>query len=92
MTECPLSGVVRTATAVLCRIRPLPLDGPGTEALMVGVVASKMAVLDQTASGVTAAVVDVFVLAHSLDVAISQVSMCFGSIVDGVRGLPGGLQ
>lgn len=65
MTECPLSGIVCTIAAILCRIRPLPLDRPGAEALMVWVVAGKVAVLDQTASDVTAAIVDIFVLAHS---------------------------
>jgi len=64
MTKSPLSSIVRAVAAILCGIRPLSLDGPGTEALMVGIVAGKVAVLDQTAGGVTAAVVDVFVLAH----------------------------
>ena len=64
MTKSPLSGIVRTVATVLCRIRPFSLDGPGAEALMVGVVAGKVAVFDQTADGVTAAIVDVFVLAH----------------------------
>jgi hypothetical protein len=65
MTKSPLSGIIRAVAAILCRIRPLSLDGPGAEALMVWVVAGKVAVFDQAAGGVTAAVVDVFVLTHA---------------------------
>jgi hypothetical protein len=43
--------------------------------LMIGVVAGKVAVFDQTAGGVAAAVVDVFVLAHCLGVAV-RLSQC----------------
>lgn len=65
MTESPLSGIVCTVAAVLSRVRPLSLDGPGPEALMVGVVAGKVAVFDQATNGVATAIVDVLVLAHS---------------------------
>jgi len=41
---------------------PLALHGPRAEALVVGVVAGEVAVLDQAASGVAALEVDDFVL------------------------------
>lgn len=64
MTEGPLSGVVRTVAAVLGRVRPLPLDGPGSEALVVRVIAGEVAVFDQATNGVATAIVNVLVLAH----------------------------
>ena len=64
MTISSLSGIVRTVATILGRVRPLSLDGPGTEALVVGVVAGEVAVFDETADGVAAAVVDILVLAH----------------------------
>lgn len=62
--ESPLPGIVGAVAAVLGRVVPPALDGPGAEALVVGVVAGKVAVLDETADNVAAAVVDVFVLTH----------------------------
>lgn len=44
---------------------PLTLDGPGPEALVVGVVPSEVAVLDQTSAGMSAVKVDDFELAWS---------------------------
>jgi hypothetical protein len=41
---------------------PFPLDRPGAEALVVGVVAGEVAVLDQAAAGVSAGEVDDFEL------------------------------
>ena len=41
---------------------PFPLDRPGAEALVVGVVAGEVAVLDQAAAGVPAGEVDDFEL------------------------------
>lgn len=64
MTISSLSGIVRTVATILGRVRPLSLDGPGTEALVVRVVAGEVAVFDQAANGVAAAIVDVLVLAH----------------------------
>lgn len=64
VTESSLSSIVCAVTTVLCRVGPLSLDGPSTKALMVGIVASEVAVLDETTNGMTTAVVDVLVLAH----------------------------
>lgn len=50
--------------AVLVRLAPLALDAPRAEALVVGVVARKVAVLDQPPAHVAAVEVDGFVLAH----------------------------
>lgn len=64
VTESPLSGIVRTVAAVRGRVRPLSFDGPGPEALVIRVVAGKVAVFDQATNGVSATIVDVLVLAH----------------------------
>ena len=43
---------------------PFALDRPGSKALMIGIVAGKVAMLDQAATGVAAVEVDDFVLWH----------------------------
>lgn len=49
---------------ILARLPPLSLDAPGTEALVVGVIAREVAMLDQPSTHVAAVVVDRLVLAH----------------------------
>ena len=58
--------------AVLDCQRPLALNGPGAIALVLGIVAGEVAVLDKPQHLVAAAVVDAFVLAH--------VTFCAGTV------------
>jgi len=53
-----------TLLANLVRTDPFALDRPGAKALVVGVVAGEVAVLDQAAASVSAVKVDDFELTH----------------------------
>lgn len=53
-----------TIRAILLGELNLAFDGPGTEALVVGVVAGEVAVFPDAEFGVSAGVGDSFVLAH----------------------------
>ena len=64
--ESSLPGIVGAVAAVFGRVFPLPLDGPSTKALVIGVIASEVAMLDEPADSVAAAVVDVLVLTHDV--------------------------
>ena len=55
-------ALLATGVADLVGADPFPLDRPGAEALVVRVVAGKVAVLDQAAAGVPAGEVDDFEL------------------------------
>lgn len=58
------SWPVRTRVAHNASCGPLPLDRPSPEALMILIVSSKVAVLDESPGGVAACKVDDLELAH----------------------------
>lgn len=61
---CPPDyGLVATGLANLVGADPFALDGPGAVALMIWVIASKVAVFDQSSAGVPTVEVDDFELA-----------------------------
>ena len=80
-TAHPLPSIIGAVTTGLAKIRPLPFNRPRAKALMVGVVAGEMAVLDQTAARMTAAIVDGFELAHDEECLVASVrKSCSGKL------------
>jgi hypothetical protein len=54
--------LLTTRLAELVRADPLSLDGPGAEALVIGVIAGEMTMFDEPSAGVPAVEMDDLVL------------------------------
>lgn len=75
--------LLTTSLADLIGTDPLALNRPGTEALVVGVVASKMAVFYQTATRVPAREVNDFILAVCQRIPEREILVLEGGSVPG---------
>ena len=60
----PKHGLLTASLADLVGTDPFSFDGPGTDTLVLGVVSSKVAMLNQSPSGVAAVKVNNFVLLY----------------------------